>query len=333
MNKPLDTELTLKTDEGATETMRRLSPAVMQALYYEVTSGRTEQIKQNFDDNFIVRIGDINSLIERVEQTIRQYAVKAETLTISVSHHERDKITFSSRGKFLTYDTLKPDPISTVQIKLNFLVEPPSPLQAGRPQNYTVRIVINSHICDERDRGMVKIKFVDDCNIASNLSIMAMIEYVDYIVARAILNTISEWTRTLEVSKRPLIASKHLGKAGATLRIIAAFIAANLIYAFVAFFDVASIATSPNIATAIIVGTFALFLVTMFEISNVVFNSLFNPGPTSFIILNKGDEKNYERFSVKRSRREKILWAVLTGGALSLIVALSARWIANSLGF
>lgn len=54
MKKPLNTELTLTTQDGDKAKITDLSPAVMQALYYQFT-GNTEEIRQSFDDNYIVK--------------------------------------------------------------------------------------------------------------------------------------------------------------------------------------------------------------------------------------------------------------------------------------
>lgn len=107
IKNPLDTELTLRTETGEEAQLYNLPAPVMQALYHQLT-GKTEKLTRGYNGHYVLRIGDIKNLIEKLGQTLQQFNYKATSTSLTVFHHEREKLTLARWRNF--YNTTQPKP-------------------------------------------------------------------------------------------------------------------------------------------------------------------------------------------------------------------------------
>ncbi|WP_155636143.1 hypothetical protein [Burkholderia cepacia] len=110
---------------------------------------------------------------------------------------------FTSWERFNTHAAADSSPVESVLIKYNFLIAPP---KIETPQAYTISIRIASRVTVIRKLNRDTFFFGPMPKIVreiGNRTAEARIKYVDYVIARSMLHTIDEWTKTLPRATEP----------------------------------------------------------------------------------------------------------------------------------
>lgn len=191
-------ELTLRTNTGEAVSVRDIPISIIQAIYHEVT-GRTEALRYNTDKSFLMTLNDLQQLYHKLEQVLEQYDIVGRTYTIKVDYDDDRSTTFSGWDKFKEQvDVTKREPILSVNVKLEFLISLPKVreyYQGSKFHRYAIDMTfVSKSAIDLHEIFGLARKF----HLMHSPSIMVKIEYVDYVVASVMLNTIKDWTSTLD---------------------------------------------------------------------------------------------------------------------------------------
>lgn len=180
-----------------TPNARSVSIQVLQDIYHELT-GKSEEVSKSYDDAFHVVANNLKQLNYRISQTMEQYRVCSENCSVNVFYVNDTKDTFSSFNRFEAFNAGSSSSVESVLITYNFLLLLP---KIQQPQSYTVSVRIASPVAIQR-------KMSDDFfQVPKILRLMGgprtavvSVKYVDYAVARTLLNTIDEWFQALPKS-------------------------------------------------------------------------------------------------------------------------------------
>jgi hypothetical protein len=325
MSNPLSTELRLRTEAGDEAQLQNLPAPVMQALYHQIT-GRTEKLIRDYDDHYIIRAGDIKNIIDKLGQTLQQFNYKATSTALTVFHHQREKMVFSSLEKFLQYDSTKGDPTAEITIDIGLLISVP---HVGTHQNYKISIEIASYILLDETRNP-KVGIGSRYDGSQDPCIKLTIDYVDYVVARSFLSTVEEWERSLDRTTLFVLPDWYQRNQWHVDRTFTAFATAGSIWgatSVVSSLQGDVVFRGGLVAIAAILA--ALVFSTIIEVAHEYIN-VHRHFP--YIIINKADGRNYEAFMQRRALANRIGFAIFGSGIIVLIANVFAKYISKWLG-
>ena len=102
-----------------------ISFQVYQAAYHDLT-GKTLKQSKSYEKVFIVKEADIDQLVYKLIQSLEQYVVSSQNISVTVFHHK------GTREQYQTYDQFKAmyrrgetTPIVRFSIALDTLITPP----------------------------------------------------------------------------------------------------------------------------------------------------------------------------------------------------------------
>jgi hypothetical protein len=176
----------------------QISLQTLQSIYYELT-GKTEELSKSFDEPFQIEAEDLYQLHYKLTQTMEQFNVKGGNLNIKLFYINDTTDSFSSFERFKAFNAGSSSPVESVLFTYNFMVLLP---KTNQPQSYTISIRIASRIAIER-----RMKKEMPFDVPKIFKLMGgrvaqvSIKYVDYTVARNLLNTTDEWFSTLRKSQ------------------------------------------------------------------------------------------------------------------------------------
>lgn len=174
-------------------------PSVIQAVYHAAT-GKTENLTRYVFKNFIVRKSDLDQLYMKLKQQIDLCETLAEpTVTVKLSFTNRETQLFSSWERFNLFDSGKMELIDDIIIKIEFILKIP---KTEIIQRCVINIDIDSRlsvVCSDR-ADLSDFEFII---IASHRipPIMVSIDFVDYVYAKNLCQTVEDWAETLDESK------------------------------------------------------------------------------------------------------------------------------------
>lgn len=306
-----------------------ISIQVLQSIYHELT-GKSEEVSKSYDDAFHVITNDFRQLNLRIAQTCEQYNVCSSNCSINVFYINDTKDTFSSFERFEAFNAGSSSSVESVLLTYNFLLILP---KLQQPQSYTISIRIASPVAIVR-------KMQDDLFEMPKIfrlmggprTAVVGIKYVDYAVARTLLNTIDEWFSALPRSKSgsfwkfvrkhtdwiPLITRYLAGAGVATLMLV---LAPHYLTPGSSQLDLAQFLL---VAGACI---FAAYKIA-FHLGSAAEDSIDQWTDVAYICITDGDKK--EVALAKTRNRGVIIWGTLKllGG---LLVSVVAKIIATSL--
>lgn len=175
-----------------------VSIQVLQGIYHELT-GKSEDVSKTYDDAFKVVIGDIEQLHHRMNQTCEQYHIKGSNCSVKLFYLDDTQETFSSFERFRAFNSGSTSAVESVLLTYNLMIVPP---KTGQVQSYTISIRLASKVAIERKMrqgmpmSMPKIFRV----MTSSRTAVVSVKYVDYAIARTLLNCVDEWFKTLPKS-------------------------------------------------------------------------------------------------------------------------------------
>jgi hypothetical protein len=174
-----------------------VSIQVLQNIYHELT-GKTEEVSKSYSQAFHVVANDFKQLNHKISQVCEQYNIKAANCSINVFYVNDTKDTFSSFDRFQAFNTGAIAAVESVLFTYNFLIILP---RLSEPQSYTVSIRIASPAAIQRkmNEGMFELPKV--FKLMGPRTAVVTVKYVDYAVARSMINTIDEWFMALSHSR------------------------------------------------------------------------------------------------------------------------------------
>lgn len=326
---PLSTELKIRTSEGDQAELRNLPAPVMQALYHQLT-GKRERNDKYFNDNYLIKSDDINNLIIKLEQTLEQFQYSAASVNFTIFHYAKDRQVCTSLEKFRQYDITRTDPISSIEIKLDFLI---SYKDLDQDQNYTISIVLNSYVTK-------KSHFMSDFSsygIGSTYReresscIKMSIDYVDYVISRSFIATVEEWVNSLDKHrffKLPEFIS------GSVVYQINKLVSTVFGASFILMYSVVN-GFSDKVASIfdILILLIAFFTMKMLAELGLEFVEggvgVHNYFPK--ILINKGDERNYKALIKRRKKWNSIGAFIFFTCIISIIINIIASIFYDSI--
>ena len=175
-----------------------VSIQVLQNIYHELT-GKSEEVSKSYDEAFQVVISDFKQLNFRIGQMCEQYNICSSNCSVNVFYINDTKDTFSSFERFEAFNAGSTSSVESVLLTFNFLIILP---KLAQPQSYTVSVRVASPIAIRRKMNDNFFKMPKIIRLmGGSKTAVVSVKYVDYAVARAVLNTIDEWFLALPQSK------------------------------------------------------------------------------------------------------------------------------------
>lgn len=312
-----------------TEAPAQVSIQTLQGIYHELT-GKSEDVAKTYNDPYQIEAADLQQLNFRIEQCYEQYQIQTANCSVKVFYVNDTRETFSSFGRFAGFNAGTTSPVESVLIEYNFLIILP---QTRRPQTYKLEIRLASRIAVEKQmRKDLPFPVPRILRIMGNQTAVVNVKYIDYAVARSMLNTVDEWLGGLKkakVSKAWTQITKRSHLLPYVSRYVVGAIVAYLVYANAKYF-VAPNASLYQLAIFLLlsfIGLFAAYRLAR-HLGSAAESSLDNWSPLSYLSLTAGD-KNL--IAEARSINRRSVWASVSKfiGALlvSVLSGLIVAWL------
>lgn len=165
----------------------RIGIQQIQSNYHDLT-GKTEDVSKFYDDPFQIILGDLEQLNHRIIQCTEQYNIKAINCSVKVFYVNDTQETFSSFGRFAGFNAGSVSAVESVLINYNFLILLP---KVERTQAYTISVRLASRVSIEKQmRDTMPFEMPKIFRTMGNRTAVVNVKYVDYSVARSLLNTV-----------------------------------------------------------------------------------------------------------------------------------------------
>lgn len=209
--------------EGATRTS--VSLQLLQEIYHELT-GKSEDVSNYYNEAFHVVHSDFEQLHHRIGQACEQYNICANTYSIKAYYINDTQDTFSSIERFRLFNAGSTSSVESVFLTYNFLILLP---KLHQPQSYTLSIRIASRIAIEKKmRHDIPFNFPKILRVMGGRTAVVTVKYIDYVVARNLLNVVDEWFNTLS-QERPSKYWKFIQRRSEKIPLITRYLAAFVI--------------------------------------------------------------------------------------------------------
>lgn len=308
---------------GESGNSHKLSMQMLQDLYNEIT-GKTEEITKGYKSSYKITADDLKQLHIKITQLYEQYFIQSQNCSVTIFYEEDEKQVHSSFEKFECYDTSTLSPTESILFKYEFLIILP---KTKRVQTYTLSIRIGSKITilkniQENDPLPPEIS-----RIIIGRTAQVAIKYVDYTVARNFMNTIDKWFKALDhdtSSKAFKILeknSKYIPRLAKYMTLlVTSYLAVQYAPQYLSDNSV-NLLILFNISVISFVCIFILFKLSEY-LGKQSFENIQMMHTLSYVKLNRGDEKQIEKFEKKNSR-------MLFKAIVSLIASLSIGIISS----
>jgi hypothetical protein len=135
----------------------------------------------------------------RIGQICEQYNICSSNCSINVFYANDTKDTFSSFERFQAFNAGSTSSVESVLLTYNFLIILP---KLAQPQSYTVSIRVASPVTIQRKMNGMLFEMPKIFRLMGGAkTAVVSVKYIDYAVARTLLNTIDEWFLALPQSK------------------------------------------------------------------------------------------------------------------------------------
>ena len=307
----------------------RVSLQVLQNIYHELT-GKSEDVSKNYDDPFQTSLSDLEQLDYRIAQCCEQYNIRAANCSVKVFYVNDTQETFSSFERFSGFNAGTTSAVESVLIRYNFLIILP---KVDKPQSYTLSVRMASRIAIEKQmRGNMPFRMPKILRTMGNRTAVVSVKYVDYSVARSLLNTVDHWLDGLPKASTPKVwklvtARSHYLPLFS--RYFVGAVVAFLIYGSADTFLPES-SSLKDLGVYILWSFVGLFFAYKLadHIGNAAEDSLDNWSALSYLSLTAGD-KNLINSAQNTNRVSTLLAVCKFGGAL--LVSLAAKIIVGYL--
>jgi len=299
-----------------------------QDMYHQIT-GKTEEIRKNYKDSFLIEFGDIEQLHIKITQLLDIHNVIGNNFTASIYYEEERKEQYSSFEKFRLFNSNSTSPVSNIVLKYNVSI---IPAKLKQPQEYSVTIRLSSRMAQLRELKKNAPPFMQHSFFTMIVSETAEIrvEYADYIIARGFIEAFNEWmdgcNKTIENTQ-----IKWAQRYSVFIPPIGKIMIASLYGYFIYMAVEPIVGETPTLivfSKYLVLSSLLFFLAI--SISNMVFRllerTIDNHTFSSWIKLNKGDEKAISELSVDK-KKGFIYFSLSLFGAIS--VGVIATQISN----
>lgn len=309
-----------------TQSRQQVSLQVLQGIYHEIT-GKSEELSKSFEEPVQLTVAEFEQLHHRIVQACEQYHVQAENLYIKIYYVDDTQDTFTSFERFRGFNAGSTSAVESVLFTYNFLVVPP---KLRSPQSYSLSIRIASRITveDQLRKGMFRIPKI--VKMLGGRTAVVTIKYVDYAIARNLLNTVDAWFSVLPRYATPKWLSmfrKHSDSFPAIFRYVLGLLAVIFVYA--ALPDYVSIQANPQQLANFLFGGF-LFLFGTYKIGHHIGGyaerAIDDWSEVSYVCLTEGDKRQKER-ALANNRKSVLkiigsfVFSVATGAASKIVAA------------
>lgn len=189
-----------------------VSIQVLQNIYHELT-GKSEEVSKSYSEPFRVGLTDFEQLDHRINQCCEQYCVHTDNCHVKVFYIDDTQETFSSFEKFRQFSAGRASVVESVLLTYNFLVVLP---KLQKPQSYTLSIRVASPIAVSKSlRDGMPFKIPKIFRAIGSRTAVVTVKYVDYVVARTLINTVDSWFGTVDRAPRAsvwrwIVSHSHL---------------------------------------------------------------------------------------------------------------------------
>lgn len=203
----------------------KVSIQVLQGIYHELT-GKTEDVSKSYNEPFQTNLADFEQLNHRVTQCCEQYNVRADNCSVKIFYVNDTQETFSSFERFASFNAGTTSAVESVLVTYNLLIILP---KADKPQSYTLSVRLASRIAVERQmRDQMPFHMPKILRTMGNRTAVVNVKYVDYAVARSLLNTVDQWFDGLSKAETSR-AWTHLTKRSHFLPIVSRYIVGGIV--------------------------------------------------------------------------------------------------------
>lgn len=314
-----------------TEREARVSIQTLQGIYHELT-GKSEDVSKTYNKPFQISLADLEQLNYRVKQCYEQYQIQTDNCSVKVFYVNDARDTFSSFERFASFNAGTTSAVESVLIEYNFLIILP---KTHKPQTYKLSIRIASRVAIEKQfqhDGPFRIRQI--IKLMASQTAVVNVKYIDYVVARSILNTVDSWfegVKTQFVSKPWKYVTRHTHFLPHISRYFVGACVAYLIYANSRTFLPASTDLHQLGVFLLLafVGLFAAYHLAS-HLGSAAEASIDNWSPLSYLSLTKGDESLIEE--TKRRNKRSILFGIIKFVCALLVSVLSGVIVHSLVG-
>lgn len=298
----------------------KVSIQLLQGIYHELT-GKTEDVSKSYSDPFQATLSDFEQLNFRITQCCEQYNIQAENCSVKVYYINDTQETFSSFERFASFNAGTTSAVESVLITYNFLIVLP---KAGKPQSYTLSVRLASRIAVESQmRDNMPFHLPKILRTMGSRTGVVNVKYIDYAVARSLLNTADQWFDGLTKTQTSK-TWKYVTSRTHYLPIISRYIV-GIVVAYLAYRSTNQfIPTNANLQQLAIfslltfVGLFSAYRLAH-HLGSAAENSLDKWSQLSYLSLTSGD-KNLILKASEENRKSAIHAIIKFAGALSISI-------------
>ncbi len=307
-----------------TQNRQQVSLQVLQGIYHELT-GKSEELSKSYEEPIQLTATEFEQLHHRIVQACEQYHVQAENLHIKIYYVDDTQDTFTSFDRFRSFNAGSTSAVESVLLTYNFLVVPP---KLRSPQSYSLSIRIASRITVEEQLRKSMFRIPKIVKMLGGRTAVVTIKYVDYAIARNLLNTVDAWFSVLPRYTTPkwiLFIRKHSDSCPALFRYALGLLAVFFVYAALPTY--LPIEANPQQLANFLFGAF-IFLFGTYKIGHHIGRyaeqSIDDWSEVSYVCLTEGDKRQKEQ--ALGSNRKSVLkmvgsfvFSVATGAASKIV--------------
>lgn len=294
-----------------------------QSIYSELTL-KSENLEKQYAKSFTLIKNNISHLQGLLDDILRQYDLVSKNSNITVYQLDSTKKIYSSIENFLAVETTA-KATEQIIIEYNLLVNVPN---INKKQNYKIIIrIVSDLVTFERVRQTIPLELID---LVEKKNIEVKIEYIDYTIAKSILNTVDEWIEDISEKDNSVISFAESYK-----NVLAIFIKNSIVlFSFLLVFKyIPTYIPKENPDMQIVTEFFLIsFAIIYFSskisviFSNVLRMNLAYLENFSAIQLTEQDNKNIKEQKNKKSKR---LLSVFSTIVLTIIYGIVSSVIAS----
>ncbi len=313
---------------GESPSALTVSLQTVQGIYNELT-GKSEEVSKSYDKPIRVRFTDIEQLDHKINQACEQYNIVSGNCSATIYYVDDTRDRFSSFERFRLHNAGSPSPVESILLKYNFLLLLP---KTREPQSYTLSVRLASRVAVMR--RMEREFFGPPAGIMrlmGNRTAVIEIQYVDYMVARNLLNLVDEWFQCIPVAPEYRVLNWLRQRSHFIPRFVrfatamfVGFLIVTLLPSFVAQ-DSTDLYGFGVFVSYSLIGVFAAYKASDF-FAGLVEDAIDEWTEVSYINITKGDQIEID----KAGRRNTFyVFKAISSLLLSIAVSVVAKVVAN----
>lgn len=306
---------------------QRVSMQLLQQMYKDVT-GKTERITRNFVCNHRTEFADLENLNSKIEHLLEQYNVAEKSCTVSFFHTNDSTERYSSFDRARALEQASTSPLENVRIQYDFLIVLPV---AKKPQPYKITVDVHSRaaIAEKlREKSRFEAKFFA---VLSDGTGAAAIEYVDYAVARTMMEAVAQWFDGLH--QEPASPFMRVAKKWSHhFDWVAKYLTATIL-SFFFLREIYQASSLGQMGALLAYGAVAFCSIFVFsgiayQMGMVIESAVDSYQPLSYLKINRGDERVMQAFT---RHKAKWFWKAICSLLVALLLNILGTWLAQRL--